>query len=136
MFMDALAERAAAGVDVKILFDGLGSFKSYFSQYFRKELRAQRKNFRIQAFSQVNLFAPWRFQLRNHRKLMVVDGRIAYVGGVNISEENERLKNVPPSRYIHDLHCRITGPAVSELTMTFLTDYFYTARNDRKRPVT
>lgn len=135
MFMDALAERAAAGVDVKILFDGLGSFKSYFSQYFRKELRAQRKNFRIQAFSQVNLFAPWRFQLRNHRKLMVVDGRIAYVGGVNISEENERLKNVPPSRYIHDLHCRITGPAVSELTMTFLADYFYTARNDRKRPV-
>ncbi len=134
-FMDALAERAAAGVDVKILFDSLGCFKSYFSQYFRRELREQRNNFRIKAFSPVNLLAPWRFQLRNHRKLLVVDGKIAYVGGVNISEENERLKHVPPSRYIHDLHCRITGPAVSQLTMSFLADYFYTARHDRKTPV-
>lgn len=134
-FMEALTERAAAGVDVKILFDSLGSFKSYFSQYFRKELRQQRKNFRIRAFSQVNLLAPWRFQMRNHRKLLVVDGKIAYVGGINISEENERLKRVPPSRYIHDLHCRITGPAVTQLTFSFLADYLYTARNERNQSV-
>ena len=132
-FMDALTERAAAGVDVKILFDSLGSFKSYFSQYFRRELRMQRNNLKIKAFSPVNLFAPWRFQLRNHRKLLVVDGRTAYVGGVNISEENARFKHVPPSRYIHDLHCRITGPAVAPLTMSFLTDYLYTVRRRRKK---
>jgi len=130
-FMDALAERAAAGVDVKILFDSVGSFKSYFSQYFRRELRKTRKNFRIRAFSPINLFAPWKFQLRNHRKLLVVDGNVAYVGGVNISAENERLKNIPPSRYIHDLHCRITGPAVAQLTMSFFTDYLYTARRKK-----
>ena len=132
-FIEALAERAAAGVDVKVLFDSLGSFKSYFSLYFRRELRKESRNFHIKAFSPVNLLAPWKFQLRNHRKLLVVDGKIAYVGGVNISAENERLKRVPPSRYIHDLHCRITGPAVAQLTMSFLTDYLYTARHDRKQ---
>ncbi|MBO5924314.1 MAG: cardiolipin synthase [Lentisphaeria bacterium] len=134
-FMEALAERAAAGVDVKIMFDSLGSFKSYFSQYFRKELRKQRGNFRIKAFSQANLLAPWRFQMRNHRKLLVVDGKIAYTGGINISEENERLKRVPSSRYIHDLHCRITGPAVAQLTLSFLSDYLYTTRNERQQTV-
>ena len=132
-FMEALSERAAAGVDVKVLFDGVGSFKSYFSQYFRKNLHRQHKNFRIKAFSSVNLLAPWRFQMRNHRKLLVVDGRIAYVGGINISAENERFKYVPPSRYIHDLHCRITGPAVAQLTLSFLTDYLYTSRSERNQ---
>ena len=51
-----------------------------------------------------------RFQLRNHRKLLLIDGRIAYSGGINISEENERTTRVPRNRHIHDLHCRITGP--------------------------
>ena len=124
-FMDALAERAAAGVDVKVLFDSVGSFKSYFSQYFRKKLRRSRKNFRIKSFSPVNVLAPWKFQLRNHRKLLVVDGKVAYVGGINISSENTRIDRIPPQRYIHDLHCRITGPAVAQFTLSFLTDYFY-----------
>ncbi len=127
-FMAALEERAQAGVDVKVLFDSFGSFKSYFSHYFRSRLFLRQKNFQIRAFSPVNLFAPWKFQLRNHRKLLIVDGRVAYVGGVNISAENERLKRVPPSRYIHDLHCRITGPAVSQFTFSFFHDWVYTIR--------
>lgn len=127
-FMDALSERAAAGVDVKVLFDSVGSCKSYFSWYFRKLLRRRKDNFSFQPFSRVNILAPWKFQLRNHRKLLLVDGRIAYIGGVNISAENERLKRVPPSRYIHDLHCRITGPAVAYFNLSFWTDYFYTNR--------
>ena len=127
-FMAALEERAAAGVDVKVLFDSFGSFKSYFSRYFRRCLFARQKNFQIRAFSPVNLFAPWKFQLRNHRKLLIVDSQVAYVGGVNISEENERLKRVPPSRYIHDLHCRITGPAVAQFTFSFFHDWVYTQR--------
>ncbi len=134
-FMQALSERAAAGVDVTVMFDSVGSFKSYFSQYFRKELRKQQQNFKIRPFSPVNLLAPWKFQLRNHRKLLVVDGSTAYVGGVNISAENERLKRLPPSRYIHDLHCRITGPAVAQFTLSFLTDYLYTSPRRRSRNI-
>ena len=130
-FIAALAERAAAGVDVKILFDSVGSFRSYFSQYFRKELRKNRRNFRIKAFSPINLLAPWKFQLRNHRKLLVVDGQIAYVGGINIADGNMRFKYLPPSRYIHDLHCRITGPAAAQFNLSFLADYLYTCRHSK-----
>jgi cardiolipin synthase len=133
--MEALSERAAAGVDVKVMFDSVGSAKSYLSQYFRKELRNRQQNFKIRPFSPVNLLAPWKFQLRNHRKLLVVDGSVAYVGGVNISAENERLKRLPPSRYIHDLHCRITGPAVAQFTLSFLTDYLYTSPRSRSKNI-
>ena len=61
----------------------------------------------------------------------MVDGRIAYTGGINISEENARFKQLPPSRYIHDLHCRITGPAAAQLTLSFLADYLYTTRGEQ-----
>lgn len=127
-FMNALEAKADEGVDVKVIFDSFGSLKSYFSHYFRIRLWRRKKNFRIRAFSPFNLLAPWRFQLRNHRKLLLVDGRIAYSGGINISEENELLTHVPASRHIHDLHCRLEGPAVVHFTRSFLLDWAYTTR--------
>lgn len=127
-FMDALRERADAGVDVKVIFDSLGSFKLYFSHYFRKLMFSRHPNFSLRPFSQFNLIAPWRFQLRNHRKLLIVDGRIAYSGGINISSENERLKSVPKTKYIHDLHCRIEGPCVARFSASFFLDWAYTTK--------
>ncbi len=124
--LNALERKAAEGVDVKILFDSFGSCKSYFSPFFRRCLFGRREHFQIRAFSPINLLTPWKFQLRNHRKLLVIDGRIAYSGGINISRENEHLQRVPASRYIHDLHCRITGPAVSQFTLSFFRDWMYT----------
>lgn len=127
-FMDALEERARAGVDVKVIFDSFGSLKSYFSHYFRRLLRRKQANFMIRAFSPFHLVAPWLFQLRNHRKLLLIDGRIAYTGGINISDENERLTSVPANRRIHDLHARIEGPAVPEFAKSFFIDWAYTTR--------
>lgn len=127
-FLEALEARAREGVDVKVLYDSFGSFKALFSSRFRRILRGRIPGMQIRAFSQLNLLAPWLFQMRNHRKLLVIDGRIAYTGGINISEENERRQEVPASRHIHDLHCRITGPAVSQLAMTFFRDWAYTTR--------
>lgn len=129
-FMEALEERARAGVEVKVLFDSLGSIRSYFSHYFRRLLHRRLANFQIRSFSPFHLITPWRFQLRNHRKLLLIDGRIAYSGGINISEENERTTRVPRNRHIHDLHCRITGPAVAELTKSFLQDWAYATRKE------
>ncbi len=125
-FIRALEERAEAGVDVKVIFDSLGSLKSYFSHCFRRTLRSKRPNFYIRAFSLFHLVAPWRFQLRNHRKLLLIDGKIAYTGGINISDENEHLTSVPANRHIHDLHARILGPAVSQFTKSFFIDWSYT----------
>jgi len=127
-FLDALEKKADEGVDVKILFDNFGSFGAYFSRRFRRALKGRHPHLAMQAFSQMNLLAPWLFQMRNHRKLLVIDGRIAYTGGINISEENERLEKVPPNRYVHDLHCRITGPAVTQFAMSFFRDWRYATR--------
>ncbi len=129
-FLQALEAKAAEGVDVKILFDSFGSFKSYFSRYFRRCLVHRNPHFQIRAFSMLNLFAPWKFQLRNHRKLLLIDGKIAYSGGINIAVENERYANIPPKRYIHDLHCRITGPAVTQFTSSFFRDWSFTSRQN------
>ena len=127
-FMSALEERARAGVDVKVIFDSLGSLKSYFSHYFRRLLLRKQANFKIRSFSPFHLVTPWHFQLRNHRKLLLIDGRIAYSGGINISDGNEHLTRVPASRHIHDLHARIEGPAVAEFAKSFFIDWSYTTR--------
>ena len=127
-FLSLLEKKAEEGVDVKILYDNFGSLRSFFSLRFRHFRKCRDPHFKLRSFSQLNLFAPWLFQMRNHRKLLVIDGKIAYTGGINISEENERLDKVPPNRYVHDLHCRITGPAVAQFAMSFFRDWMYASR--------
>lgn len=123
MLMAALAEKARQGVQVKVLYDRFGSFTTMFSQIFRRFTR-NLPNLEIRPFSQLSLGAPWRVQLRNHRKLLIIDGRTAFIGGINISSNNDlRLTQAP--RHIHDLHCLIRGPAVGELQFSFLRDWQY-----------
>lgn len=128
VIFDALEERARAGVAVKVIYDGFGSIKAYFGHFFHRYTRNRLENFEIRAFSPLNIFTPWRIQMRNHRKLMIVDGRIAFTGGINISDDNvANILKRPKTRHIHDLHCRITGPAVSEFQMAFLRDWVFAA---------
>lgn len=126
---DALELQAEKGVDVKVQYDSFGSFKASFSYFFHRYIKQNLKNLSIRPFSPINLFSPWRIQLRNHRKLLVIDGKIAYIGGVNIAQENIKNKKLPRRKHIHDLHCRIIGPAVAELQMSFLKDWVYSTRS-------
>ena len=82
-------------------------------------------------FSNASLLTPWRIQLRNHRKLLIVDGRTAFIGGLNISEENFKWMT-SPEKEIHDFHCRLTGPSVGELQYAFLCDWFYASHKKNK----
>lgn len=118
----ALRERAQNGVEVRVLFDKLGSLTSMWQL-----LRCKKgcpDSFHIHPFSHSSLLTPWRLQLRNHRKLLIVDGKTAFAGGLNISYENVRT---PRQEGIHDYHCRIRGPVVRELQYAFLCDWFYSA---------
>ncbi len=123
--LKALEFKASTGVEVKILYDSFGSFFSAFYRMFNKFGRGIDK-FKIRPFSLMNSFTRWRFQMRNHRKLLVVDGRVAFLGGINISAENVPTKRHGESA-IHDLHCRIEGPVVGELELSFLRDWMYAA---------
>jgi cardiolipin synthase A/B len=85
-YADALAERARAGVKVRLMFDGVGSLGA--GAKYREELRKQ--GVEIEEINSVNpLEEPrvWRVNRRSHRKLLVVDGKVAFTGGVNIMDE-------------------------------------------------
>jgi cardiolipin synthase len=127
---ELLAKKAESGVRVKVIYDGIGSIKLILANFFMRYTR-RHPNLQVRAFSKVNIFIPWRIQLRNHRKLLVVDGRVAFIGGINISADNIN-KGIPKRREIHDLHCRIKGPAVTELQKNFLRDWAFMTKRDLK----
>ncbi len=119
----ALTERAQAGVDVFVLYDEIGS--SGLPTRFVDELRA--------AGIEVSAFRPnqgWRnrFQLnfRNHRKLVVVDGKTAWVGGHNVGDEYLGLD--PEFSPWRDTHVRIEGPAALQAQLTILADWYWATR--------
>ena len=118
---DALERQAAKGVLVRVIYDKFGSFHAIRSHFFRR-YSGKSPNLEIHAFSRLSLWTPWRIQLRNHRKLLIVDGKTAFIGGLNISADNFRIRRrkVPP---IRDLHCCVMGPAVMRLQMSFLNDW-------------
>lgn len=124
---DALEKKSKKdGVKVKVLFDRLGSSHAYSRHFFKKWSRGN-KNFELKAFSRFNLLVPYRIQLRNHRKLLICDGKEAFIGGINISAENDATLK---TKYIHDLHCHIKGPAVGELQFSFLKDWSFVSKTD------
>ena len=124
---DLLELKAKSGVKIKVLFDRMGSAKAYKAHFF-KHWAKNIPNLEIKPFSVFNLFAPYRIQLRNHRKLLIIDGKIAFIGGINISADNDRRIN--KNKYIHDLHCRIEGPVIGEFQYTFLRDWCFVSKVD------
>jgi cardiolipin synthase len=111
IFAAALAERAQAGVRVHLTVDAVGTIN------VPKELFADLRRADV-AVLEYHPFAPWRrgFGLlrRNHRKLLVVDGRIGFAGGINIGDE--WLPQSLGGQGWHDIHIRVEGPAVRGLS--------------------
>ena len=119
----ALIERARAGVQVKVLYDEVGS--SGLPDSYVDEL--------VAAGAAVSSLKPnqgWRnrFQLnfRNHRKMVVVDGHSAWVGGHNVGDEYLGLD--PELSPWRDTHVRIEGPAALQLQLTILSDWYWATR--------
>ena len=119
----ALIERARAGVRVYVLYDEIGS--GGLPGSYVEDLR--------QAGVEVSSFKPtqgWRnrFQLnfRNHRKMVVVDGKVAWVGGHNVGDEY--MGRDPEFSPWRDTHVRIEGPAALQLQITILSDWYWATR--------
>ncbi len=118
---DALVERARAGVKVRLLLDAVGSGKAP-ARFFEALVAAggELAWFHPARFGQV-WKRPW-LNLRSNRKIVVIDGRIAYTGGINITdEEDERLRG---DAY-RDLHLRLEGNVVGSLQLVFIEDWAY-----------
>jgi cardiolipin synthase len=109
-----LAEKVASGVEVRILYDPVGSLRILSRRYVR---RARAAGVRMEPFSPL-----WRLHTisyRNHRKIAVLDGRMAYSGGLNMSREHL----TGPSGFTgwRDTHARVTGAAALALQAVFAT---------------
>lgn len=120
-YEQALVAKAKQGVTVRIMYDGLGSMAG------RRllPLRMKIAGIQIREYNPVNpLKEPrlWRINRRNHRKIMVVDGKVGFTGGINITDEYLQAsqgKNLEGEAGWRDTHLRITGPAVTELQKLF-----------------
>lgn len=123
-FMDILLERARAGVDVYVLFDDYG-YDGGTMGYVRGMREA---GCRIAFFHNMNrlMFSPKK-NCRNHRKTVVIDGRIAYQGGFNIGDE---YKGLGPLGDWRDAAVRVAGPQAGQLLRLFEDDWKYTTRED------
>jgi cardiolipin synthase len=119
-FVDALADAQARGVVVRVLLDDFGV--RYALPTVDRIL--QRRGVRVARF-----LPAWRaryFNLRNHRKLMVVDGRVGFSGGMNIRAGH--VLAAQPRQPLRDLHFRVEGPVVAHLMEVLAEDWEFTTR--------
>ena len=117
---DALIRKAEEGVQVRLIYDEAGNLM--VPRRFYKRLR--KNGIQVRGF--IRIFLPILsrdYNSRNHRKVVVIDGKTGYMGGMNIAQRYAEGLNWGIWR---DTHMRITGPAVSELQTSFLTDWQFT----------
>lgn len=116
--MEALTRKAEQGVIVRFLYDDIGS-RSLRDSFFREFLKAggQKAAF----FPSRIPFLNYRVNYRNHRKLVIIDGHIGYMGGFNIG--NEYLGLDPRFGFWRDTHLRLTGSVVRALQSRFILDW-------------
>lgn len=125
--LEILEKKAKTGVDVRVMYDDMGSMVT-LSPSYAKEL--EKKGIKAIPFNRINPIIGIINNHRDHRKIMVIDGKVAYTGGLNLADEyiNEKV------RFGHwkDNACRVTGQAVWSYTVMFLTNW--NAISDQKDP--
>lgn len=113
-----LLQKAREGLDVRIVYDDIGSMKT-LPKNFCKKLR--RSNIKAVSFSRLKGGVDSEFNNRNHRKMIVIDGSIAYTGGFNLADEY--VNKIQRFGHWKDAGIRLNGEAVSELIKLFLIDF-------------
>jgi cardiolipin synthase len=120
-----LVRKASEGVEVRLIYDGVGTLWTEGS-IFR---RLRRAGVQVECFMPVAF--PWlthRVNYRNHRKIAVIDGRVAYTGGINIAERY--LVGTRLGRW-RDIHLRLEGEVVQMLQGVFITDWHFVRPRER-----
>ena len=113
--LEILEKKASEGVEVRLAYDGTNEFLNLPHKYpkFMEE-----KGIKCKTFDPLRPFVSTEFNYRDHRKIMVVDGEVAYTGGVNLADEYINID--PPFGVWKDNALRVTGPGVATFTRMFL----------------
>lgn len=124
--LEILKEKARSGVEVRVVYDDIGCMGTLPGNYF-KILR--KMGIKSAPFSLLRGNADSEFNNRSHRKILVIDGKVGYTGGVNLADEY--INEIVRFGHWKDTGVRLEGEAVKELTKLFLLDY---GLNVRKEP--
>ncbi|MDQ8733045.1 cardiolipin synthase [Paenibacillus sp. LHD-38] len=121
-FLEVLSRKAREGIEVRVVYDGIGSL--HLSAAFVEELRL--------AGAETSCFLPPKVALfdrklnyRNHRKIVVVDGKVGFLGGINIGDEY--LGKEPKLGFWRDTHLQLHGDSVYYLQELFMNDWAFAA---------
>ncbi len=122
----ALIKKAKQGVDVKLVYDDVGC-KNLSKTYFNDLIKAGGNV--VKFFPSKIKFLNLNLNYRNHRKIVVIDNRIGYMGGANIGDEyiNQSKKKVKPWR---DTHLKICGEAVFLMHLRFMQDFNFASKDE------
>jgi len=120
--LNILVEKVKEGVEVRLIFDHIGS-KTSSKRFFKPLIKAGGK---VEKFFPSRIFLKLYINHRNHRKMVIIDGKIGYVGGVNIGAEyvGTNKKMTPWC----DKHIRIVGGAVASIQTQFFLDYLFVSK--------
>lgn len=122
---DLLIKKAGEGVKVRFLCDGVGSM--LLGRKFLKPMQAAGIEF-ANAVPGLSFRDRWSINLRNHRKIIVVDGQCGFTGGMNIGDEY--LGRIARLGYWRDTHVRLRGPIVLQLQQVFAEDWYFATNQE------
>lgn len=126
---DLLIKKQIEGVEVRIIFDDVGSWK--LKKKFIEEIR--NKGIEIHPFMEVRFprFTS-RVNYRNHRKIIVIDSKTAFIGGINIADRY--IDGTPKLGPWRDTHLQITGDAAAYLQLIFIADWYFVSHQNLYGP--
>ena len=120
-FIDALTRAVDRGVETRVIIDGIGRL---YSRPRADRLLAKR-GAKVARFLPPRVIPPSvHVNLRNHRKILVIDGRVAFTGGMNIGDRHLADRSDNPDRVV-DAHFRLIGPVVGQLQQVFLDNWSF-----------
>lgn len=113
--LDILARKAATGVDVRVMYDGTNEFSTLPHNYPK---RLEKLGIQCKVFAPVTPFVSTHYNYRDHRKILVIDGKVAFNGGVNLADEY--INRVEKFGHWKDTAVMLQGEAVRSFTLMFL----------------
>lgn len=122
--LDVLTRKAEEGVDVRVMYDGMCEMSTLPVDYWKK---LEKAGIHSKAFAPIKAFVSSHYNYRDHRKILVIDGKVAFNGGVNLADEY--INRIERFGHWKDTAVMLKGPAVKSFTLMFLQMWYIGSEN-------